>query len=602
MNANICHEEALSHILPTYRAATQAHETLPRTWLRHEQHFVNPPGLVQNGTPAWELPHPAAMPQQHALPLASVARPDLCHRIDSTIASPPGLWTAMYPSATANYYTMPATMPMASSSAEYRVNAAAVAHPHTEGNLREDDCINPWAQPSSASPFHQGATMRDHAVGQSCQPSAHLCFRTKCSQSSSQPTTLDACCSRSDRANSQHDHAESTSAGMPCQSPRLSGPVRRAEIPVSRLQSVHEFVKRNGRRPTRNSSDAEEKRLGIWLHRFTSNDDGVKDRARQWLNDDEFEAMVTFIEHAPHVKQVANRSIALANIEQIARHVAAFNALPLRNDPSGCGRKLHNIRQGRLAPELRDEAHVIVHRILGDAPERANLLRNLQATIEMSVARHAFGSHGSSHLRQRNGLPQSVSTPTSVRMQAIPVASSVATCTMGRPTLSASSCSFGLGYTAFPATAKQTVASPQGSSTFLPTPGPGPVPGPVPVPGPGPVQVPVPVPGPLPGPVVALQVSKVSGQAMAPSAAFEFQRLTSAQERPSEALASEPEKDCCVPTQDAPQYHFQATPSMIEAEHEYRDCHDQDKAGTLSSCATDPSLVQLNSLGEPSWC
>jgi hypothetical protein len=34
--------------------------------------------------------------------------------------------------------------------------------------------------------------------------------------------------------------------------------------------------------------------------------------------------------------QVKNRSIALANIEKIAKQMAALKAVPLRNDPSGC--------------------------------------------------------------------------------------------------------------------------------------------------------------------------------------------------------------------------------------------------------------------------
>ena len=49
------------------------------------------------------------------------------------------------------------------------------------------------------------------------------------------------------------------------------GAVRRAQIPVNRLRSVYDFVQTKGRRPTRNSQDSEEKKLGIWLHRFTSN-------------------------------------------------------------------------------------------------------------------------------------------------------------------------------------------------------------------------------------------------------------------------------------------------------------------------------------------
>ena len=155
-----------------------------------------------------------------------------------------------------------------------------------------------------------------------------------------------------------------------------------------RLRKVIEFIQRSGRRPTRKSTDPTEKSLGIWLHRFTCNDDGVKDRAQGSLSPEEFTTMVRMIEQAPDAKQVSDRQIALANIEAIAERASLLNALPLRGDPSGCGRKLHNIRQGRLGPGMRDEALAIVRRVIGNAPEKANVLQHLEASIEQSVARH----------------------------------------------------------------------------------------------------------------------------------------------------------------------------------------------------------------------
>jgi hypothetical protein len=170
--------------------------------------------------------------------------------------------------------------------------------------------------------------------------------------------------------------------GMPSSAPR------RTEVPAIRLRKVTEFIQQTGRRPTRKSSDPVEKSLGIWLHRFTCNDDGVKDRAQAALSAEEFSSMVALIENSPDAKQVSDRAIALSNIEQIAERAAALNALPLRGDASGCGRKLHNIRQGRLGPSMRDEALAIVRRVVGNSPQNANVLKHLEASIEQSVARH----------------------------------------------------------------------------------------------------------------------------------------------------------------------------------------------------------------------
>ena len=114
----------------------------------------------------------------------------------------------------------------------------------------------------------------------------------------------------------------------------------------------------------------------------------MRDRAQAALPADEFAAMVTIIEKALDSKQASDRAIALSNIESIAERAAALNALPLRGDVSGCGRKLHNIRQGRLGPSMRDEALAIVRRVVGTAPERAAVLQHLEASIEQSVARH----------------------------------------------------------------------------------------------------------------------------------------------------------------------------------------------------------------------
>ena len=77
-------------------------------------------------------------------------------------------------------------------------------------------------------------------------------------------------------------------------------PRRRTEQPVDRLRKAIEFIERHGRRPTRKSKDPDEKTLGIWLHRFTCNDDGVKDRARQAMSAADFEDTLKRIDAAVH--------------------------------------------------------------------------------------------------------------------------------------------------------------------------------------------------------------------------------------------------------------------------------------------------------------
>lgn len=121
--------------------------------------------------------------------------------------------------------------------------------------------------------------------------------------------------------------------------------LRKTEVPAARLRKVLAFIQRVGRRPTRKSRDPAEKTLGTWLHRFICNDDGVKDRASAALPQPEFDFIMRAIETAPDAKQVADKAIALANIEAIAERALQLRAVPLRGDVSGCGKKLHNIRQ-----------------------------------------------------------------------------------------------------------------------------------------------------------------------------------------------------------------------------------------------------------------
>ena len=79
---------------------------------------------------------------------------------------------------------------------------------------------------------------------------------------------------------------------------------RKTEVPVARLRKVLLFIQQMGRRPTRKSRGPAEKTLGIWLHRFTCNDDGVKDRAQNSMPPHEFDFIMQTIESAPDAKQV----------------------------------------------------------------------------------------------------------------------------------------------------------------------------------------------------------------------------------------------------------------------------------------------------------
>ena len=176
--------------------------------------------------------------------------------------------------------------------------------------------------------------------------------------------------------------------GLSVSPPRQSAQ-RKTEIPAARLRKVHDFILKLGRKPTRKASDPAEKTLGIWLHRFTCNDDGVKERAKQTLAPDEFNAILRTIENAPDAKQVADRATALNNVEAIAYRTLQLQAIPLRGDPSGCGKKLHNIRQGRLAPSMREDAIAIVHRVIGPSSQHAHLVKALENVIEHSVTMHS---------------------------------------------------------------------------------------------------------------------------------------------------------------------------------------------------------------------
>ena len=66
---------------------------------------------------------------------------------------------------------------------------------------------------------------------------------------------------------------------------------------------------------------------------------------------------------------MANEIVAIENIEAIALRARELRCVPQRDDPSGLGKKLHNLRMGRLAPRLREQALAVVRRILGDDEE-----------------------------------------------------------------------------------------------------------------------------------------------------------------------------------------------------------------------------------------
>lgn len=65
--------------------------------------------------------------------------------------------------------------------------------------------------------------------------------------------------------------------------------------------------------------------------------------------------------------------------------------MPLRDDPSGCGKKLHNLRQGRLSPDVRDAALAAVRSVVGNSAELMEVLRQLEASIDVSVSRFHLG-------------------------------------------------------------------------------------------------------------------------------------------------------------------------------------------------------------------
>jgi len=189
---------------------------------------------------------------------------------------------------------------------------------------------------------------------------------------------------------------------------------RKTEMPAVRLRKVLAFIQEKGRRPTRKSRDSAEKTLGVWLHRFICNDDGVRDRAQKAMPPHEFDFITQAIASAPDAKQVTDKQVALSNVEAIAQRALSLQAVPLRGDASGCGKKLHNIRQGRLGPGLRDAALAIVRRILGSDSNCAGVLAHLEASIELSSARQA------EYLAKTRNAPTSTSTTS---MESMPGAS-----------------------------------------------------------------------------------------------------------------------------------------------------------------------------------
>ena len=84
------------------------------------------------------------------------------------------------------------------------------------------------------------------------------------------------------------------------------------------------FIEATGRRPTRKSANPHEKTLGVWLHRFMCNDEGVKDRARQSVGEDDFETIMNRIEASLDAKQVC----------LLIRHARPVCAAHLPNPPS----------------------------------------------------------------------------------------------------------------------------------------------------------------------------------------------------------------------------------------------------------------------------
>ena len=70
-----------------------------------------------------------------------------------------------------------------------------------------------------------------------------------------------------------------------------------------------------------------------------------------------------------------------------------------------CGKKLHNLRQGRLGPDVRDEAIAIVRNVLGGDTENAEILAQLEESIELSVSRHQEHGFAARHSRRLSSGP-----------------------------------------------------------------------------------------------------------------------------------------------------------------------------------------------------
>ena len=115
----------------------------------------------------------------------------------------------------------------------------------------------------------------------------------------------------------------------------LPSGVRKADIPAHRLRQVCQFILSAGKRPSRQSTAEVERPLGIWLHRFKCNDDGVHDRARAGMSEEEYQRLVETIERAPDAKQLYDRKNTLKNLELIAERAVLLGRLPARRDSSG---------------------------------------------------------------------------------------------------------------------------------------------------------------------------------------------------------------------------------------------------------------------------
>ena len=186
---------------------------------------------------------------------------------------------------------------------------------------------------------------------------------------------------------------------------------RKTEIPAMRLRRVYEFIQRTGQRPTRKSSDPHEKPLGIWLHRFTCNDDGVQDRARAALPEADFLMMLNAIERAPDAKQAYDRAAALKNLEAIAQRTIELGRVPLRSDPSGCACRycalprsscMHSHARGALCDATSPRVH---HRapanpVVQGLSELLMRRASLCSQLRQEAAQHPTGPFEPGHARR----------------------------------------------------------------------------------------------------------------------------------------------------------------------------------------------------------